>query len=142
MSEASPPPKPEHLERNVEDSIPSIEESVEARVGQAQVQIATAIGQAHDASVRIEEFGAGATTAAQRELAAQLAADNAAVRDRLTDINDTLEAIRADAAASVKSTARYNRASTVFGAVGCLTGIIGAVVGVLGLLVLFGVIGR
>lgn len=104
---------------------PDLEDATtfQVMVGQAGAQIATAIAQAHDASVRIEEFGAGATTPQQRDLADQLAADNQALLGGLTSINETLRAIRADGTKSGNSTTRYNRAFVIFGVLG-LVGVV------------------
>jgi hypothetical protein len=136
MPEDTPPPRqPQRIERFMEDSV-HMTDSVQMVVGHAQAQIATAIGQAHDATVRIEELRAAATTPEEHALAAQLAAEFAASvrsawRDEFAPVVETLEGIRSDNTESGKSATRYSRASLVIGGVGCLIGVIGVVLAAL-----------
>jgi hypothetical protein len=100
--------------RTVEETV-HISESVEVAVGHAQAMIATAIGQAHDASIRIEEFSAAATTDEERNLAAGLRSALDDIGGQLTSIDATLKGMRTDASGGGRSTIRYNRAFLVLG---------------------------
>src|SRR5688500_8053586 len=61
------PRKSEHVALTVEDSV-TVSDTAEARVAQAQVQIAEAAGQANDATVRIDQLAEAASTAEEREV--------------------------------------------------------------------------
>ncbi len=118
--------EPQVIERFAHDEL-KLTDSVVSVVAQAQAMVASAIGEAHDAKVRIEEFGATATTEEERSLATALAAANETIVDRLESIDSTLKAIRADSAASGKASFRFGWMAFV---IATLIAIIGIVVGV------------
>lgn len=111
---AEPPREPRHHKRLVEGSL-AFSGNVQTAIGQAQALIATAIGRANDASVRIEEFGASAATPRDVEIASRLAADNDAMLVELRAINEKLAGIRVEASQGGRSTSRENAAFALVG---------------------------
>jgi hypothetical protein len=122
-----PPREPRHIVRFAEDGLTQTD-NVQVAVGQAQAMIATARGAAFDATVKVEEFSAAATTPEEQALARALKTSLDAVLGQLTSIDDTLKGMRADATGGGRSMSKFNWAFLGIG----IAGVIVAVIALLG----------
>ena len=113
--------------RKAEDGLRATD-TVEARVAQAQAMIATAIGRANDATVRIEELGEQAPTPEERDFAAALAKEFKPVLEELRSMNDTLGGFRSEAS---EGGFKARRVAIILGGGGLLLTAIGIFVGIL-----------
>jgi hypothetical protein len=144
MSDAPPPSEPHDTDRKDVDTLPTsdtrnddiarwleLRDELQTRVGQAQAQIAKASGQANDATTRIEELAAAATTSEEKQLVSVFATINQEQKALTKDIADTLPAIvaaveglRADQAQSGKSTTSWNRLFLLIAILGIIVAVL------------------